>query len=74
MAKTSGAFAVADRVHHSEYGHGKVTVVNDRHTSIEFDDAGVKKFVTDLVQLTRSDSPSPVKPSRGGRPKGSKKA
>lgn len=73
MAKTE-AFAVADRVLHSEYGLGKIKTVDARYTTIEFDEAGVKKFVTDLVRLTRSDTPAPSKPSRGSRAKAAKKA
>jgi hypothetical protein len=64
MAKTGEAFAAADRVLHSEYGLGKIIEVDARYTTIEFDEAGVKKFVTDLVRLTRSDSPAPVKAAR----------
>jgi hypothetical protein len=74
MAKSNGSFAVAERVHHSQYGHGKITDVNDRYTIIDFDDAGVKKFVTDIVHLTRSDTPAPAKPSRASRAKAAKKS
>jgi hypothetical protein len=74
MAKTGETFAVADRVQHSEYGLGKITEVNPRHITIEFDEAGVKKFVTDLVRLKRSDAPAPAKPARGGRAKAAKKS
>ena len=69
MAKTGEKFAVADRIEHAEYGLGKITGVDSSRTTIEFDGAGVKKFVTGLVQLTHSDAPAPAKPSRGGRPK-----
>lgn len=72
MAKTGETFAVADRVQHAEYGLGKITSVDSRHITIEFDGAGVKKFVTDLVRLTHSDAPTPAKPSRGGRAKAAK--
>jgi hypothetical protein len=64
MAKTGDGFAVSDRVQHSEYGLGKITQIDARYTIIDFDEAGVKKFVTDLVRLTRSDAPAPVKPAR----------
>jgi hypothetical protein len=51
-----------DRVSHSRFGPGVVVDVNARYTIIEFDEAGVRKFVTALVQLERSDLPIPVKP------------
>jgi hypothetical protein len=73
MAKTSGALAVADRVLHAEYGLGKIIALDERYTTIDFDEAGVKKFVTDLVRLTRSDAPAPAKPSRASRAKGATK-
>lgn len=72
MAKTGDTFAVADRVHHSEYGLGSITGVNPSRTTIEFDGAGVKKFVTGIVRLTHCDTPAPVKPARRGRPKATK--
>ncbi|HET8946563.1 MAG TPA: hypothetical protein VFQ07_06240 [Candidatus Polarisedimenticolia bacterium] len=74
MAKTSEAFAVADRVEHAEYGLGRITAVNPLHTTVEFDAAGVKKFVTSLVRLKRSDVPAPAKPARGSRAKAARKA
>ena len=55
-------FRKDDRVSHSRFGPGVVVDVNARYTIIEFDDAGVRKFVTALVQLERSDLPIPVKP------------
>ena len=76
MAKTGDGFAVADRVQHAEYGLGKIKEVDARYTTIEFDEHGVKKFVTDLVRLTRSDTPAPVKASRAraSRAKAAKKS
>ena len=72
MAKTGDTFAVADRVQHSEYGLGSITGVNSSRTTIEFDGAGVKKFVTGIVRLTHSDAPAPVKPTRRRRAKAAK--
>lgn len=73
MAKTSEAFAVADRVQHAQYGLGRITEVNARYTTIEFDEAGVKKFITDMVRLKRSEAPAPEKPARKSRAKAAKK-
>ena len=74
MAKTSEAFAVTDRVAHSDYGLGRITAVNPTHTTIEFDAVGVKKFVTSLVRLKHSDVPAPAKSARGTRAKKPRKS
>jgi hypothetical protein len=55
-------FQKDDRVSHSRFGPGVIADVNARYTIIEFDESGVRKFVTALVQLERSDLPIPVKP------------
>jgi hypothetical protein len=65
-------FAVDDRVSHAEHGLGKIIEVNSRITTISFDTAGVKKFLTVLMRLERSDSPNPPKPSRAGKKKAAK--
>ena len=62
-------FAVNDRVSHAEHGLGKIIEVNARITTISFDTAGVRKFITSLVQLERSDSPNPARPSRARKKK-----
>lgn len=72
MAKTGETFAVADRVQHAQYGLGKISGVDSQYTTIEFDEAGVKKFITSIVRLTRSDAPAPAKPSRARRTKAAK--
>jgi hypothetical protein len=74
MAKTNDGFAVADRVQHAQYGLGKITEVNARYVTIEFDEAGVKKFIADMVRLKRSDTPAPEKPARKSRAKAAKKS
>jgi hypothetical protein len=64
LSKGTETFAVNDRVNHSGYGLGKITEVNPRHTTISFDLAGIRKFVTSMVRLERSDAPAPPKASR----------
>lgn len=64
MAKTSESYSVNDRINHHVYGLGTITEVNARHTTIEFDENGTRKFLTDVVRLERSDAPAPAKPSR----------
>lgn len=63
LSKTE-TFAVNDRVSHAEHGLGKITEVNARVTTISFDTAGLRKFLTAMVRLERSDSPNPPKASR----------
>lgn len=57
-----GMFRRDDRVSHARHGAGIVVDADARYTTIAFDDDGVRKFVTSLVQLDRSDLPLPVKP------------
>jgi hypothetical protein len=64
MAKSSDSFSVNDRINHHVYGLGTITEVNVRHTTIEFDENGTRKFLTDVVKLEKSDTPAPAKPTR----------
>jgi hypothetical protein len=54
--------AKGDRVTQRHYGTGNVLGVDYRYTTIEFDDGVVRKFVTNLAQLSASSEPPPVKP------------
>ncbi len=58
-------------VKHSQYGIGFVTESNADRTTIEFDDHGVKKFVTSLmsVELLAGEAPQ-----RSATPKRRKKS
>ena len=56
-------FQKDDRVAHWRFGPGVVIAADARYTTIEFDESGVRKFVTALVQLERSDLPVPIKPA-----------
>ncbi len=53
-----------DRVLQPQYGAGTVTEVTDDRTVIDFDDHGVRKFVTHLVSLTLTERPAPERPAR----------
>lgn len=64
MAKDTPKFAAKDRIDHSVYGTGTIVDVNPTHTLIDFDEAGVKKFMTSMVKLSPSDTPAPEKPVR----------
>jgi len=56
---------VGDRVLQAAYGAGTVVSVNEFHTKIDFDDAGVKVFVTRKVSLQASNTIAPQ--PRAGR-------
>jgi hypothetical protein len=61
-------FSKGDRVTQPNYGPGTVTEANTYHTVIEFDQHGVRTFVTDRVVLEPTDEPAPAR-TRGGRAK-----
>lgn len=56
-------FEVGDRVYEPTYGHGIVVAVEDAYTRVQFDDHGVKKFLTSLARL--EPSTQPTRPSSG---------
>lgn len=58
-----------DRVLQPQYGAGTVTEVTDERTVIDFDDHGVRKFVSHLVSLTLTERPAPERPTRRKRKK-----
>ena len=60
-------YSVGDRVSQGQYGTGTVTVANDHHTVIEFDEHGSRTFATRLVQLERSATAAPAKIARPRR-------
>jgi len=55
------SFRKDDRVSHTRFGPGVVIAVDARYTLIAFDEEGVRKFLTTLVQLERSELPIPAK-------------
>ena len=69
------SFDKGDRVVHQQYGAGTLSDVNEFHTVIDFDEHGVRKFVTSMVSLERTLIPAPLRPvratpKRAGRTKG----
>jgi hypothetical protein len=60
-AKSASVFSRNDRIDHRVFGTGTIVEVDERRTTIDFDTAGTKKFVTSMVQLVSSDTPAPVK-------------
>ena len=54
-------FAVGDRVSQPTYGAGTVAAANEYHTTIDFDEHGIRTFATRMVKLERSSTIAPVK-------------
>jgi hypothetical protein len=52
-------FRKDDRISHAQHGLGTILEADDRYTVISFDTGGVRKFVTQLVQLDASSVPAP---------------
>lgn len=71
-SKSTLAYAPKDRIDHSVFGLGTLIEIDERHTTIAFDESGTRKFVTDMVELEPSDTPAPAK-SPGKRRTASKK-
>ncbi|MGA7921372.1 MAG: hypothetical protein WCA38_17065 [Candidatus Acidiferrales bacterium] len=62
-------------VRHQQYGMGIVTESNMERTTIDFDDHGVKKFVTSMWSAELVGEPPATPPTkRRGRRKSAKKA
>ena len=62
-------------IRHQQYGVGIVTESNTERTTIDFDDHGVKKFVTSMWVAELIGEPPTEKPTRRrGRRKAVKKA
>lgn len=60
-------YAIGDRVSQAQYGNGTITMANEHHTVIDFDEHGSRTFSTPLVQLERSASLPPLKRVKGRR-------
>jgi hypothetical protein len=66
-------FDVGTRVVDPVYGPGSVIAVEDAYTRVEFDEHGVKKFLTSLSKLEPTNEPAPKKaPKARGRRKAAK--
>jgi len=62
-------------VRHDQYGMGVVTESNTERTTIDFDNHGVKKFVTSIwVAELIGEPPAEKAPKRRGRRRAVKKA
>ena len=52
-------FEVGARVVEPTYGLGSVVAVEDNYTRVQFDEHGVKKFLTSMSRLEPSSEPMP---------------
>ena len=52
-------FDVGSRVVEPTYGLGSVVAVEDNYTRVQFDEHGIKKFLTSMSRLEASDEPLP---------------
>ena len=52
-------FEVGSRVVEPTYGFGSVVAVEDNYTRVQFDEHGVKKFLTSMSRLEPSSEPAP---------------
>ena len=62
-------FEVGARVMEPTYGLGSVIAVEDAYTRIQFDEHGVKKFLTSMSKLEPSDEPVPAGLRGVGKPR-----
>jgi RNA polymerase-interacting CarD/CdnL/TRCF family regulator len=53
-------FEVGSRVMEPTYGLGSVVAVEDNYTRVQFDEHGLKKFLTSMSRLEPSDEPAPA--------------
>jgi hypothetical protein len=60
-------FDVGARVVDPAYGHGIIVAVEDEYVRVQFDEHGVKKFLTRLSRLEPSTAPVPAGAPGGDR-------
>jgi len=53
-------FEVGSRVIEPTYGLGSVIAVEDAYTRVQFDEHGMKKFLTSMSKLEPSSEPAPA--------------
>ena len=58
-------FAIGARISEPTYGVGLVIAIEDAYTRIQFDEHGVKKFLTSLATLESSKVPLPDRLKNG---------
>ncbi len=54
-------FEVGSRVVEPTYGLGSIVAVEDAYVRVQFDEHGIKKFLTSLARLEPSSEPAPAR-------------
>jgi hypothetical protein len=55
------AFKVGQYVHHTKYGNGIIVDRDEERTTIDFDTAGLRKFVTSMASFEAAEGEAPKK-------------
>lgn len=55
------AFKTGQYVKHSKYGNGTIVELDEDRTTVDFDTAGMKKFVTSLAAFEIAEGEAPRK-------------
>lgn len=55
------AFKIGQYVHHMKYGNGIIVDRDDERTTIDFDTAGLRKFVTSIASFEAAEGEAPKK-------------
>jgi len=66
-------FEVGARVVEPTYGLGSVVAVEDAYTRVQFDEHGVKKFLTSMSRLEPSSEPIPASARGAAKPRRKRK-
>jgi len=66
-------FEVGARVVEPTYGLGSVVAVEDAYTRVQFDEHGVKKFLTSMSRLEPSNEPVPASARGAAKPRRKRK-
>jgi hypothetical protein len=62
-------YSIGARVAQTTYGVGTITLANEYHTIIDFDEYGTRTFATRIVQLEPTNTLAPIRPKRAPRKK-----
>lgn len=66
-------FDIGTRVVEPTYGFGSIVAVEDAYVRVQFDQHGLKKFLTSLARLEPSDEPAPASTRRNAKPRKKRK-
>ena len=63
------AFKVGQYIRHAKYGNGIIVGRDEDRTTVDFDTAGLKKFVTAIASFEIAEGEAPKKKRSARRPK-----